>query len=229
MKAADVMQRNVVMVSPATPLREAARLMVERRVSGLPVVDSAGHLLGIVSEGDLLHRYETGTERTRSWWLDALAESSSLADDFIRSHGTTVADVMTRKVHTVSEDTALAEVADILDRRKVKRVPVVTEGRIVGIVSRADLLRAYLKEAAGRPAGAAADGDLRDRVDAAIARQPWAANGLINVSVDEGTVRVGGIMSSVEQKRALQIAIEEVPGVKQVRNEVIVRQPIYGY
>lgn len=229
MKASDVMVRDIAMVTPSTPLREAARTMLERRISGLPVVGESGHLLGMVTEGDLLHRHENGTERHRSWWLEAFSDSAGLADDFVRSHGTKVADVMTRKVHSVTEETDLAEVAAVLDRHRLKRVPVVADGKLVGIISRADLLRAFLTASGSHPAASAGDPDLRQQVDDVIVREPWATGCLINVAVDAGTVRLGGIMSTAEQKRALQIAVEEIPGVKQVQNDVIVRQQIYGY
>ncbi len=229
MKVRDVMVRDVATVSPSTAVREVARLMVERRISGLPVVDADGRLLGIVSEGDLLHRAEAGTERRRSWWLDIVAGAEELAQDYVRSHARAVGDVMTRRVHSVTEDADLADAADLMDRRKVKRVPVVKDGRLVGILSRADLVRAFLLTAEAQPVAKADDAAIRQRLDEVIAEEPWIGTSLLNVAVTAGEVELGGFVASTEQRRALQIAAEAVPGVSAVRNNVVVRQVTYGY
>jgi CBS domain-containing protein len=229
MKAKDVMVRDVATVTPATLVREAARLMVERRISGLPVVDGDGHVLGIVSEGDLLHRAETGTERRRSWWLQVVAGSEELAQDYIKSHAGRVGDVMTRRVVTVGEDTDLAQVATQMERRNVKRLPVVRDGRLVGIVSRADLVRAYLLSSAPLGPEPVTDADIRKRLDEILEREPWLGSALLNISVDGGAVDLGGCVPSEEERRALQVAVETVPGVKSVRNYVVVRPAGYGY
>ena len=144
MRAMDVMTPNVITVGPDTSVQRLAALLSERGISGAPVVDSKGSMIGIVSEGDLLHRAELGTEkrneRRQSWWLEHYA--SGLAQDYVKSHGRSVKDIMTRDVVTVSEDTDLAEIATLLETRRIKRVPVVREGKIVGIISRSNLVRA---------------------------------------------------------------------------------------
>jgi CBS domain-containing protein len=142
MKARDIMRCEVATVGPATPVTEIARLLLERRISGVPVVDAHGKVLGIVSEGDLLRRAETGTEIRRSWWLRLLADNAVLAGEYAKSHGRTAEEIMTRDVVTVTETTPVAEIAALLERRDVKRVPVVHRGKIVGIISRANLLHA---------------------------------------------------------------------------------------
>ncbi len=229
MKAKDVMVREVATVTPATLVREAARIMVERRVSGLPVVDTEGHVIGIVSEGDLLHRAETGTERRRSWWLQAVAGSEELAQDYIKSHALKVGDVMTKRVISVGEDADLSQVATIMERRNVKRVPVVRDGKLVGIISRADLVRTYLLSTDSRSAEPVADGDIRKKLDEVLEREAWVGTALLNVSVDGGVVDIGGCVTSEEQRKALQVAAEGVAGVRAVRNHVIIRSAGYGY
>jgi CBS domain-containing protein len=228
MKAKEIMVRDVVAVSPTTPVREAARMMVDHRVSGLPVVDADGRVVGIVSEGDLIHRAETGTERRRSWWLEALAGAEELARDYVLSHARKVGDVMTRRVISAAEESELGQIAALMERHRVKRVPIVRDGRLVGIVSRADLVKAYL-QVATRPAQALTDADIRSRLDAVLAHEPWVDTALLNVSVDEGVVELGGCVSSDEQRKALQVAAEALPGVRTVHNHVVVRMASYGY
>lgn len=228
MKAKDVMVRDVVAVSATTPVREAARMMVDHRVSGLPVVDADGRVVGIVSEGDLIHRAETGTERRRSWWLEALAGAEELARDYVLSHARKVGDVMTRRVISAGEEAELRQVAALMDRHRVKRVPIVRDGRLVGIVSRADLVKAYL-QVATQPAQAMTDAEIRRRLDDVLAHEPWLDTALLNVSVDGGVVELGGCVSSDEQRKALQVAAEALPGVRSVHNHVVVRAAAYGY
>ncbi len=143
MRAKDVMTPSVVTVDPEASVQALATLLSERGISGAPVVDSSGRLIGIVSEGDLLHRAELGTERRderrHSWWLEHYA--SGLARDYVKSHGRTVKDIMTRDVVTVAEETDLAQVATLLETNRIKRVPVMRDGKIVGIVSRANLVQ----------------------------------------------------------------------------------------
>lgn len=228
MKAKDVMVRDVVVVSAMTPVREAARMMVDHRVSGLPVVDADGRVVGIVSEGDLIHRAETGTERRRSWWLEALAGAEELARDYVQSHARKVGDVMTKRVISVGEESELGQIAALMDRHRVKRVPIVRDGRLVGVVSRSDLVKAFLLTAA-QPAQALTDADIRRRLDDVLAHEPWVDTALLNVSVDNGVVELGGCVSSDEQRKALQVAAESLPGVRNVHNHVVVRAVTYGY
>ena len=156
MRAMDVMTTNVITVGPDTSVQAVAALLAERGISGVPVVDSANRLVGILSEGDLLHRVETGTEsppdrrsgRRRSWWLDTIGSDEELARDYVKSHGRTAKDVMTRDVISVSDTTELADIATMLETKRIKRVPVLRDGKLVGIVSRANLVRAWQQQEA---------------------------------------------------------------------------------
>lgn len=143
MQAGDVMTTWVATVAARATVREAARLMAERKISALPVLDDEDRMIGIVSEGDLLRRAELGTETAGSWWLVALAKDA--AADYRKTHGVTVSDVMTRRVVSVARTTPLREVAQLMQKHRVKRLPVLDAGRLVGVVSRADLVRSLAK------------------------------------------------------------------------------------
>lgn len=231
MRARDIMHRDVVTVTPETPLAEVARLMVEKRISGIPVVDAGGALIGIVSEGDLLHRAELATERRRTRWLDVFASVSDLATEYREAHGRTARDVMASPVVTAAPDASLAAVVDILERKRIRRVPIVERGldraeRIVGIVTRGDLVRALatVLPAVAEPAGAQliTDQRIRDMLLAELARQPWTAKGEGNVTVHDGVVHLWGMASSEAEARALVAASETIPGVVAVRDHTFV-------
>jgi CBS domain-containing protein len=226
MRAADVMTPNVITVDPDTSIRDLAKLLSERGISGAPVVDSSGSMVGIVSEGDLLHRTEIGTERherRRSWWLDHFA--SDLARDYVKSHGRTVRDIMTRDVATVSEETDLGDVATLLETRRVKRVPVVRDGKVVGIISRSNLVRALGAAAAGSPASGASADDraIRGRLLAELQQQQWAAKlWPQDVIVSSGVVHLWFASDEAEETRqAMRVAAENVPGVRGVEEHIV--------
>lgn len=224
MRAGDVMTTRVVTVSPDTAVRTIAQTLVERGISAVPVVDGEGRLLGIVSEGDLMRRAEAGTERQPSWWLDLLASPEDKARDYSRAHGLTARDVMSREVVTVDEDSSLASVAALLERHRIKRVPVVRDGALVGIVSRANLLHGLI---AAQPAPAATAGDdsaIRERILAAVA-EAGLAEPYVNVVVSGGRVQLWGMVSSEAEKDALRVAAETAPGVVAVENNVAVAGP----
>lgn len=224
MRAGDVMTTRVVTVGPDTAVRTIAQTLVERGISAVPVVDGAGRLLGIVSEGDLMRRAEAGTERQPSWWLDLLASPEEKARDYSRAHGLTARDVMSREVVTVDEDSSLASVAALLERHRIKRVPVVRDGALVGIVSRANLLHGLI---AAQPAPAATAGDdsaIRERILAAVA-EAGLAEPYVNVVVSGGRVQLWGMVSSEAEKDALRVAAETAPGVVAVENNVAVAGP----
>src|SRR5918997_3551725 len=181
MKAADVMAREIVTVGPETPLAEAVRLMLEHRVSGLPVVDGNGQLVGLLTEGDLLHRAETGTDTVRLGWLRVLLARGRMAEQYVHAHGRRVRDVMTRDVLTVGEASPLDDVIRIMESRHVRRVPVVEDDRLVGMVSRSDLVRA-LGALLGRPAGPDKDdGAIREAILAEMARHRCAPGQNVDV------------------------------------------------
>lgn len=220
MLAREVMTANPIVVPASMPIEECARLLLEKRISAVPVVDAAGGVIGIVSEGDLIRRREAGTERRYSWWLELVSDPQTMARDFVKSGGHKVSDVMTRQVVSITEDTPLAAIASILEKRHIKRVPVVREGKLVGIVSRADLVRALLL---GRPApapGAASDADIRDHFLARLDKEPWGPRSYVNIIVNNGQVELWGFAGSPDEARAIGLLAEDVPGVRGVVNNV---------
>ena len=219
MKAKDVMTARVLTASPETTVRDIADLLLRHRISAVPVVDGEDRLLGIVSEGDLIHRAETGTDRRpRSWWLRLFADNATLAAEYVKSHGTKAADVMTAPVITVDEQADLAEIAAVLEKNQIKRVPVVRDGRVVGIVSRANLIQGL---AAAKPeiAPPTADDDkIRAGILQAIEAQPWSEHGVVNVTVANGIVEIWGVYTSDSEREATRITAENVGGVRDVRD-----------
>lgn len=227
MRAMDVMTTDVISVDPDTTVRDLATLLAERGISGAPVVDSSGGLVGIVSEGDLLHRAEIGTahrhrERRRSWWLDHFA--ADRAREYIKSHGGKVKDVMTRDVVTVTEDTDLGDVAALLEAKRVKRVPVMRDGKVVGIISRANLVRA-LGATKGTPPREAESDDrtIRSQLLSELGHEEWATR----IWPEDIIVRDGVVhfwLSSDEpdeKKQALRVAAETIPGVRGVEEHAV--------
>ncbi|MGQ7791305.1 CBS domain-containing protein [Faunimonas sp. B44] len=223
MNAADVMTTDVITVPPDMTVREAADVLLRHRISAVPVVDSTGKLLGILSEGDLVRRHELGTERHRSWWLSVFTDTASSGYDYVKAHGQRVADVMTRDVVTAEPTTSLAEIASRLERYGVKRLPIVRDGRVVGIVSRSNLVRALASAPVSVPAAAATDQEIRESVMAHIRAQPWGMPWLANVGVHDGVVEIWGMVNSAEEKRAIRVAAESTPGVRQVTENLMVR------
>jgi len=229
MKAADVMTRRLITIDPDKSVAEAANLMIEHRISGLPVVDAQGLLVGLISEGDLLHRSEMGTDQPqrRSWWLRLISGPAAAAEDYVKSHSHRVEDVMTRSVLTIGPDTELKDIVQLLERHRIKRAPVVDQGRLVGIVSRGNLLQA-LASAAHVSAPSADDKTLRERVLTELHSQPWAPDWRENVVVKDGIVHLWGSVSTESQHHALRIAAESVPGVKGVEDHVTVADQFTG-
>ena len=225
MFAADVMTHDVVTVHSDATVKEIAEILLAKGISGVPVVDAAGALIGIVSEGDLIHRVENETERRRSWWLELFADRERMAQDFIKSHARKAGDMMTRQVVTVKRDTPLSEVSSLLEKHKIKRVPVVDGGKIVGIVSRANLLKALVRVGEGTPRPTSAtDTALRDSVLAELESNAWADTSQVNVYVKDGTVELWGVVKSDTEKNAIRVAAEVTPGVRAVSNNLVVSQ-----
>jgi CBS domain-containing protein len=226
MRAKDIMTRNVLTVRPDAKVQDIAKLFVEKHISGLPVVDAAGKLLGIVSEGDLMRRSETGTIGRRSWWLEVFASREDLAQTFVKMHAQSARDVMSSPAVTVEADTPLADVAKLLEQRRIKRVPVLFQGKLVGIISRANLMQALV--AAGGVAAAKiapSDEKIREQLLAKLAKETWADTSLKNIFVTNGVVHLWGIADSEEERRAMRIAAEEIPGVKGVEDHLTKRLP----
>jgi len=221
MQARDVMTTSVVTVGPDAGVGEIAKLLLGHRISGVPVVDAEARLLGIVTEGDLMRRPEIETERQRSWWLRILADPRDIAKEYAQSHGTRARDVMTAQVITVAEDAPLGEIARLLEERRIKRVPVVRDGKLVGIVSRANLLQGLAARSdAVRTVAPIDDRSLRERVAAVLARQGWTSHGTFNVIVTDGVVELWGLVESDEERKAVRIAAEGVPGVRAVKDHL---------
>lgn len=228
MKARDIMTTDVVTVAPDTTVKEIASLLLQHRISAVPVTQG-GKVLGIVSEGDLMHRPESATERARSWWLRAFTDSETLAQEYAKSHGRRAVDVMTRHVVAVAEETETAEIANLLDSHRIKRVPVVRGGKLVGIVSRADLLRALVAgQSASIRGNPTDDRGLHDAILKRVRAESWADVAMLNVVVRGGDVELWGIISSEDHRNAMRILVEGVPGVRAVRDNLSV-MPHWAY
>jgi len=217
MLAKDIMTTNVVTISPDDSVEDIAQLLVQRDISAVPVVDTDGSLLGLVSEGDLMRRQEIGTEGHRAWWLNLLTGPEEAARDFIKTHGRKAEDVMTRKVITVTEDTPAGEIAQTLERRRIKRVPVVRDGKIVGIVSRANLLHGLATHKDSISVVPTADDrTIREAVQSLVEHEDWISHGNLNVVVNDGVVELWGWVNSEDERKALLTAVREMEGVKDV-------------
>lgn len=221
MIASDVMTRNVISVSPDATIANAVELMLERGISGLLVVDTAGTLVGIVTEGDLLRRDELGTRRQRSWWLRLIASPGRQAADFTRTHGRKVADVMTHDVLSVNARAPLTDIVTLMEEHRVKRVPVLDGDHVVGVVSRADLLRALSVAARERGAASADDGTIRDRILDTLAQETWAPRTTLNVTVVNGVIDLWGTIGNDQERRAICVIAENTPGVKKVIDHLV--------
>jgi CBS domain-containing protein len=219
MRAHQIMTRSVVTVMPDATILEAANTMLRWHVSGLPVVDITGKLVGVVSEGDFIRRSEIGTQRKRGRWLSFLLGAGEAATDYIQEHGRKVADVMTRDPITVAENAPLEEIVNAMDSNGVKRLPVMRGEKLVGIVSRANLLQAVASLAHEIPDPTADDDHIRDRVIRAIERIDWSPFGL-NVIVRDGIVHLSGVITEERSRQAARVAAENVAGVKKVHDHL---------
>jgi CBS domain-containing protein len=226
MRAIDVMTTQVVTVGPETSVQELATVLSERAISGVPVVDAENRLVGVVTEGDLLHRFETGTEhRTqhrRSRWLESLATDRELAREYVKSHGRSVKDIMTHDVAWVSETTELGDVADLLETKRIKRVPVLRDGKLVGIVSRANLVRALAATSREPASDADDDRSIRAKLLAELSRQEWANVWAADIIVRDKIVHLWFSSDQPgEERHAVRVAAENIAGVRQVEEHVV--------
>lgn len=226
MQVRDVMTRNVIAVGASQSVLEAAQLMLQNRISGLPVVDAAGKLIGIVTEGDFLRRGEIGTQRQRPKWLEFLIGPGQMAAEYVHSSGRKVEEVMTPDPCTVTEDDSLQTVVELMERRHIKRLPVLRDGRLVGIVSRANLVEALVELASYAPGPAADDATIHDRLVAALAQARWAPN--ITVAVHDGVAELSGVITDERERKGLIVAAENVAGVKEVRDHLVWVEPMSG-
>jgi CBS domain-containing protein len=229
MRAKDVMTSPVITVSPDTTIVEAISIMLLRRISGLPVTDQEGRLLGILTEGDFLRRAETGTQRRRSRWLELLVRPGRLADEYTHSHARKVSALMTLDPVTVAEDTPLHEIVELMEKHQIKRVPVVSNGQVVGIVTRANLLHALVGlYRQSEPSIPSDDTAIRSRLLAELAKEKWAPIGLINPIVHGGVVELFGSILDERERKALIVLAENIPGVKAVRDHLAWVEPTSG-
>lgn len=220
MHVRDVMVAPVITVTPSVTVQEVAKLFLERKISAAPVLDGKGKLVGIVSEGDLLHRVEAGTERRRSWWLQAFVEGDTLAAEYVKAHGRTVSDVMTRNVITAAPHTPLHEIATLMEKNTIKTLPIVENGQLVGIVSRSNLLQA-VASARRLVEITPSDKVIRDQILSSLKAEPWAHTGLLNVTVSDGVVDLWGLAESKAERKAIRVAAESTPGVRAVNDNLV--------
>jgi len=228
MKASDIMVSNVITIGPDASVQDVANLLLSNRISAVPVVGADGGILGIVSEGDLINRADTATAHRKSWWLNALASTEALAIEYTKTHSRRVSDVMTHDVITASPETPVSEIAALLEKNSIKRVPIVNDGKLIGIVSRANLIQglASLKEKA--PQSHCDDSAIRDKIMTKLNNERWARPALLTVTVQDGTVDLWGIVDSEVEKKAVGVLVEVTPGVHAVNDNLIIGA-VLGY
>jgi len=228
MYAKDVMSSIVISVEPDSTILQAARQMLQHHISGLPVIDHDGGLVGILSEGDFLRRRETATERRHSRWLEFLMGPGRLAVEYSHSHGSKVAEVMTPDVHTVTEDTSLEEIVELMERYRVKRLPVMRGKKVVGMVTRSNLMRAMVSLSRAEPKTGKDDASIREMLLAEMQKESWAPAAMANVVVCDGVVELWGVIIDERQREALKIAAENIPGVRAVKDHLVWVEPVSG-
>jgi CBS-domain-containing membrane protein len=229
MNVRDVMTPHVLAVSPDESVIVAARLMLEKKISGLPVVDDSEKLVGVVTEGDFLRRAETGTKRHRPRWVEFFLGPGRLAEEYVQFSGRKVSDVMTPDVRIVTLDAPLEDVVRLMERHHIKRVPVVEGGKIVGIVTRANLLHAMASFVHEVAPPSVEDKAIRGKILAELKTQPWASVSAVDVSVRNGVVQLSGTVTDEKQRQALRVAAENVSGVKKVEEYLSWVDPISGF
>ena len=226
MQAEAIMTAPVVGIEPTASISDAAGLMLSRKISGLPVIRNDGTLVGIVSEGDFLRRGELGTKQKRSRWLEFLVSPGRAADEYVQANGRRIDEVMTADVVTVSPGASLPEIVELMTRHHVKRIPVVDDGNVVGIVTRSDLLRALLKVLPGSAPADTDDEQIRQSIIAELATQKWAGKDMIDVIVNKGVVELSGAIFDERERQAAIVAAENVAGVKAVKDSLFCAGPL---
>src|SRR5262245_7030529 len=220
MKARDVMVSPVVTIKSTASVQDAARLLLEHRISAVPVVDDNAKVVGIISEGDLIRRAESDTTRRRSWWLRLLTDERALAAEYVKTHAVKIADIMTRQPITATPETPLHEIATLLEKNSIKRVPILENGELVGIVSRANLVQA-MATSGSKLEIPVADETIRDKLLAHLQAQPWAHTSLLNVTVSDGVIDLWGFAGSEAERKAVRVAAEATPGVRAVNDHLV--------
>ncbi|WP_262029273.1 CBS domain-containing protein [Microvirga sp. Mcv34] len=224
----NVMTAPVISVEPSTSIGEVAKIMLAHRISGLPVVERVGRLVGVVSEGDLLRRSELGTERKRPWWLEFLVGPGKIADEYVHAHGRKVEEVMSTDVVTIRSDAPLDDVIEAMSRHRIKRLPVIKDDKLIGIVTRSDILRALARALPSASAEEAVnDEQIRNAIVTELARQDWGGP-FIRVNVQNGAVELIGSIFDERERMASRVIAENVPGVKSVKDQLIWIEPVSG-
>jgi CBS domain-containing protein len=227
MQVRDIMTRSVISIGPDESIMTAAQLMLRNRISGLPVIDQGGELIGIVTEGDFLRRGELGTQRRRPKWLEFIIGPGRLAEEYVHAAGRKVDEVMTTDPVTVTEDDSLEKVVDVMERRHVKRLPVTRSGRVVGIISRSNLMHALASFARDDDKQVqASDSQIHDNILAVLDRETWAPR--VNVVVKNGVAELWGVITDDRERKAVVVAVENVPGVKRAHDHLVWVEPMSG-
>jgi CBS domain-containing protein len=228
MIVSDVMTRNIISVAPDATVDEAVRLMLAHDISGVCVVDEKGELAGVLTQGDLLRRDELGTQRHRPWWLRLFVSPARMAAEFTHANGRYVSDVMTRDVLTVAHDASLEHVVTMMEHHRIKRLPVTQDGRIIGIATRSDLLRALIGHVRGSKPLATDDRTIRSAILAGLEAQPWAPMTTLNVTVAAGIVDLWGSITNEEERRAIRVIAENTAGAKKINDHLVYIEPYTG-
>ena len=229
MKIQDVMTQYVISVGPNETIARAVQLMLKERISGLPVIDDTGRLVGMVTEGDFLRRAETGTQRRQPRWLEFLAGPGRLAEDYVQTHGRKISEVMSFDPVTVTEETPIEDAVTLMQKRHVKRLPVVRGDKVVGIVSRANFLQTLASIASEVSPTTSDDKTIRERILAELNRQKWAPTGMLDVVVRDGVGTLWGTITDERERQGLVVAAENVPGVRRVNDHVAWIEPMSGF
>jgi CBS domain-containing protein len=228
MNASDSMTRNVVTVRRGVSIAEAIRLMLGNRVSGLPVLDDEDKVVGILTEGDLLRRSETETERHRPRWLEFLMGPGRIAGEYVGTHGRKVEEIMTSDLVSVTEDTPLDEIVQLMERRRIKQVPVLAGELLLGIVSRTDLLRALARALDEQSTAVYGDEEILGRIHAELAKAAWVPRDGLAITVTNGVVDLSGVILEEKEREALRVVAENSPGVKAVEDHLVWIEPVSG-
>ena len=228
MKAQDVMSRRVITVRRDSELQQAIATMLDHGISGMPVTNENGALVGMLTEGDLLRRSELGTERRRPRWLEFLIGPGKLAAEYTHAHGRSVADAMSESLHYATPDMPLQQVVDMMERQRIKRVPVLDQGRLVGIITRANLLRALALAAPALPASSPSDQQIRQQLQTELAASAWAPCSMLDVVVQQGEVHLYGTILDGREREALCVAARNTPGVTAVHDHLVWCEPTSG-
>lgn len=227
MKAKDIMTRRVITVTPDSTVGDIATLLLERNISAVPVIDEDKRVVGVVSEGDLVIRHDIGTDQPKhSWWLRLLNDSTALAGEYLKTHGRIARDVMTRDVITVEEDAPIAEIARVMEKNHIKRVPVLKDGMLVGIVSRANIVRQVAAVKELHVETYVDDDTIQRQVQEVLDKEPWASVATTSVTVNNGVVEFWGTVNSDAEREASRIAAEEVAGVNKVVDQRQIRSTV---